>query len=131
MNPQQREWETRRITHALSIRQPWAELILRGVKVCEFRHAPTQKRERVYIYAAQGASRPEDYLEYGLEREDLPTGLLVGTVDVVDCFQLYREDDPKERGPLYAYKFANPRRLTKPLPSKNHAQPSWFAHSPI
>ena len=39
-------------TRALSIRQPYAELILRGIEPIEFRSQPTRiMRERFYIYA--------------------------------------------------------------------------------
>src|SRR3954447_9720892 len=39
---------------ALSIRQPWAELILRGVKTVEYRSRPTRVvGERFWIYAAK------------------------------------------------------------------------------
>lgn len=38
---------------ALSIRQPWAELILRGIKTVEYRSRPTRiLGERFHIYAA-------------------------------------------------------------------------------
>ena len=37
---------------ALSIRQPYAEQILRGTKRFEYRSRPTTIRERVYIYAS-------------------------------------------------------------------------------
>ena len=49
---------------ALSIRQPYAELILRGIKTAEFRSRPTRVvGERFYLYAARGpaggrAARP-------------------------------------------------------------------------
>ena len=36
---------------ALSVRQPYAELILRGEKKIEYRSKPTNIRERVYLYA--------------------------------------------------------------------------------
>lgn len=40
---------------ALSIRQPWAELILRGVKTVEYRSRPTHIiGERFWIYASSG-----------------------------------------------------------------------------
>ena len=43
----------------LSIRQPYAELILRGIKKIEYRSRPTRIiGERFYIYAAQPARRP-------------------------------------------------------------------------
>ena len=42
---------------ALSIRQPYAELILRGVKTIEYRSRPTRIiGERFYLYAARGSS---------------------------------------------------------------------------
>src|SRR5688572_21152433 len=41
---------------ALSIRQPWAELILRGIKTIEYRSRPTRiVGERFWIYASKGA----------------------------------------------------------------------------
>lgn len=41
-------------TRALSLRQPWAELIMRGEKKIEYRSFRTHLRERVYIYAGEG-----------------------------------------------------------------------------
>jgi hypothetical protein len=38
---------------AISIRQPWAELILRGVKTIECRSRPTRVRGQLWIYATQ------------------------------------------------------------------------------
>src|SRR6185503_2281537 len=44
---------------ALSIRQPWAELILRGVKTVEYRSRPTRVvGERFWLYAARGPTAP-------------------------------------------------------------------------
>jgi hypothetical protein len=43
---------------ALSIRQPYAELILRGIKTVEYRSRPTRIiGERFYIYASKGTGR--------------------------------------------------------------------------
>src|SRR3954447_14718768 len=43
---------------ALSIRQPYAELILRGIKTAELRSRPTMiVGERFYIYASRGKLR--------------------------------------------------------------------------
>ncbi|MBI4768802.1 MAG: ASCH domain-containing protein [Deltaproteobacteria bacterium] len=44
------------IARAISIRQPWVELILLGKKKAEYRSRPTKIRERVYIYASRTAS---------------------------------------------------------------------------
>ena len=46
---------------ALSIRQPYAEQILRGTKKIEYRGRPTNIRERVYIYASLTPGDPEDW----------------------------------------------------------------------
>jgi len=78
------------------------------------------------VYAGLGPSLPHDYLEYGLDRKRLPTGVLVGTVEVVDCYEVYASDDPKHEGPLYAYVFSEPRRLRQCLTPENHPQPTWF-----
>jgi hypothetical protein len=44
---------------ALSIRQPYAELILRGIKTAELRSRATSiVGERFYIYAAKAAAKP-------------------------------------------------------------------------
>ncbi len=42
-----------RPVRAISIRQPYAELILRGDKKKEFRSRPTNIRERLYVYGAR------------------------------------------------------------------------------
>ena len=44
---------------ALSIRQPHAEAILRGVKTTEYRSRATKIRGRIYIYASLGRYGPE------------------------------------------------------------------------
>src|SRR5271168_181874 len=49
---------------ALSIRQPYAELILRGIKPIEFRSRPTRRiGERFYIYASQQWAEGKLFLE--------------------------------------------------------------------
>src|ERR1700722_8824964 len=49
---------------ALSIRQPYAELILRGIKPIEFRSRPTKIiGERFYIYASQQWASGKLFLE--------------------------------------------------------------------
>ena len=88
---------------ALSIRQPWAELILRGVKTVEYRSRPTRViEERFWIYASQrprvggppgtprvwsrdlappGGGPPQWMMELARElilAGELPTGVIVG-----------------------------------------------------
>src|SRR5688572_2507199 len=105
-------WETRRITRAISIRQPYAELILRGCKTREFRSVKTDIRERVYIYAGLKPGHDEFFEMMGLAEGDLPAGVLIGTVEVVDCVRARHFDG-------FAYVLENPRRLTKHLKPTN------------
>jgi hypothetical protein len=106
---------TRRI--ALSIRQPYAELILRRLKRFEYRTRPTNLRGRIYIYAAMQEGDPAGYRKLRCAPEDLPRGVLVGTVEIVNCTG--RPGD-------YRWHLASPRRLRRPRRPKNHPQPAWF-----
>ncbi|MFZ5446551.1 MAG: ASCH domain-containing protein [Myxococcota bacterium] len=103
---------------ALSIRQPWAELILRGVKVEEFRSFATHKRGRVMIYASEGEG-PDETRELKRRRfSRLPIGKVVGSVEIVACTKRGHHD--------YAWALRRPLRLRAPRAPKNHAQPSYF-----
>lgn len=82
---------------ALSIRQPWAWLIVHGYKDIENRDWPTSFRGKLLVHAGQTMTRkfyeatvgelrlsglcPADLPAY----EDLPRGGLVGWTRVVDC----------------------------------------------
>ena len=57
---------------ALSVRQPYAELIVRGAKKIEYRSTPTSIRERVYVYAAKRLGKIEDFERAGCGRESCP-----------------------------------------------------------
>jgi ASCH domain len=122
---------------ALSIRQPWAELILRGEKIVEAGPMPTNKRgERVYIYAGKNRIEDEEEsrnaAEYGIDVVSLPRGVLVGTVEIVGC-------EPLEPGHGnaacflvtestggYAWLLSNPRREDILQAPSGHPQPSFF-----
>ena len=58
---------------AISIRQPYVELIFRGEKKAEYRSIPTNIRERVYIYASL---RPPMNLRHGKRQLKIPGSLL-------------------------------------------------------
>lgn len=106
---------------ALSVRQPWAELIMVGDMEIEYRNYPTDVRGLVYIYASGTRYPAEDeqemQSEYGLDLDSLPRGVIVGTVEVYDCQQ------GAEGG--YEWLLRSPTRLTKPLKPKRKPEPSW------
>ena len=105
---------------ALSIRQPWVELILRGRKTREFRSTPTQLRARVYLYASlHPADYPPAWRAVGAKPGELPTGSIVGTVEIVDG----RWDG---RSGNYAYILKSPRRFARPRRPRNQARPVFW-----
>jgi len=48
----------------------------------EYRSRPTGIRERVFIYASL---QPAEGAEAEVERDELPRGVLVGSVEIVGC----------------------------------------------
>lgn len=107
------------VTRALSIRQPYVELILLGKKKFEYRSTPTKIRERVYLYASLSPGDLSQLKRTGKSFEALPKGRIVGSAVIVDCTY-----DPKKR--WYAYKLANPRRIRKILKHKNQPSPKFW-----
>lgn len=98
------------MTLALSIRQPWASLILKAHKDIENRSWSTKIRGRVLVHASKGMTRNEheDGIAFAVETirtdprnsgttkrttlrdlgfafDDLPRGGIVGSVEIVDC----------------------------------------------
>jgi len=84
---------------ALSIRQPWAELILRGKKRIEVRSRPTNIRGPMYLYASltRGADDAKCRASTGRTWEELDRGKLVGIIEITDCREL-REPDSRAAG---------------------------------
>jgi hypothetical protein len=107
------------IARAISIRQPLVEQILRGEKKWECRSQPTVLRQRVYLYASL---KPFDddslWKKVGRRPGSLPTGCIVGTVEITDCVKL---DDGE-----FKYKLASPKRLRRALFPKNQPQPRFW-----
>lgn len=102
---------------ALSIRQPWAELIMRGIKTTEFRSRATKVRGRIHIYAAMGRCSREDELQcmarHGIDADALPRGVVVGTVELCGC-------DGDE------WQLRLPERAAELRKPDNHPMPVWF-----
>ena len=118
---------------ALSIRQPWASLILKAGKDIENRGWPTRVRGRVLIHAAKGMTRdehddaiafavaaikadprnagkkPTTLRELGFAFEDLPRGGIIGSVEVVDCVSA-------SDSPWFVGEFGFVLRKPRPLP---------------
>lgn len=102
------------LARAISVRQPYAELILRGTKTIEYRSRKTNLRERVYVYASLTPGDDKAFKEAGARPGGLPTGSILGSVEIVGCTGV--EGD-------YEWHLANPERLENPLTPKNQPQP--------
>lgn len=105
--------------YAISIKQPFVEQILRGIKTREYRSQPTRITGRVYPYASL-KPRPEtaEGRKLGVPVGELPCGLVVGTVEIVKCVGVPNGG--------FAYVLAKPKRLAKRLTPRNHPQPCFW-----
>lgn len=83
---------------ALTIRQPWASEIIAGTKAIEYRTRRTHYRGELLIHAAKVRCPDEP---------DLPLGVILGRVELVDC----QESDGR-----YEWLLRNPCRFTTPIP---------------
>ena len=105
---------------ALSIRQPFAEAIMRGSKTTEYRSGTTHIRGRFLIYASLGrysnAEETEMLEEFDItdvEADDLPRGVIIGSVELYDS----NEGEWYLRAPKRAETFVEP---------VNRPNPVWF-----
>ena len=116
---------------AISIRQPWAELILSGRKTIELRTWETKIRGRVAVHAGKQVKRAACEA-YGLDGTTLVRGGLVGYVDIVGVVQVDQDnwDELRDQhlalgdypGPRVGWRLANPERLPVPIPMTGRRQ---------
>ena len=72
----------------LSVKQPWAALIVSGIKDVENRSWPTSYRGRILIHAAKQPDRLAVLPKFKgtvLPRVEGVYGAIIGSVEVVDC----------------------------------------------
>ena len=111
--------------YALSIKQPWATLVVHGLKTVEVRRWPASLRGRIYIHAGRIAdSRPEGWgtLPASLKSATELRGGLLGTIELTECiayrtaaafnrdWEAHRNDPTWYRPPvLYGFRLREPR----------------------
>lgn len=113
---------------ALSLRQPFAELILSGKKTIELRPWNTKFRGEFYIHAAKGVYKGfEKYL--GVDVNTVSRGAIVGKAELIDVKEYVDDKDLEKdidkhcaRGycpgkKVYGFVLKNPRRI-KPISYK-------------
>ncbi len=75
-------------THALSLKQPWAALLVHGRKSIEVRNWPTPRRGRFFIHAARLPDlRDEAWKHVTPDLRDTAelTGGIIGIATLLDC----------------------------------------------
>lgn len=95
-------------THALSLKQPWAALLVHGRKSIEVRNWPTPKRGRFFIHAARVPDmRDEAWQHVTADVRDTTemVGGIIGIATLVDC---------REYASLTEFEVDQPRHLNEP-----------------
>ena len=113
---------------ALTIKQPWAALIIEGYKIYEFRSWKTNYRGKILIHAGKTLEKEmiEKFNQYNL---DYKYGYIIGEAEIVDCILVDKnfKDNLKKMNTLvytknhvdkYAWKLANIKKYDKPIPCK-------------
>ena len=113
----------------ISIRQPWASLIINGYKQYEFRSWRTSFRGPVLIHAS-GTIEKEKLKRFESLNLDYPTGKIIGQVTITDCIKMEKvfEDSLIEKNELvygaspnrtgYAFKLEEIKKLKSPIIAK-------------
>uniref|UniRef100_A0A8C4QG95 ASCH domain-containing protein n=1 Tax=Eptatretus burgeri TaxID=7764 RepID=A0A8C4QG95_EPTBU len=117
----------------LSLHQPWASLLIRGIKTTEGRSWYTAHRGRLWIAAAAARPSPEEvvnleemYRHLNPDKElpfpkDYPTSCLLGCVLLTDCLtqEQYRAQFPDgESDSPFLFICENPQELRLKFPIK-------------
>ena len=76
---------------AITIKQPWATLIMSGVKRFEFRSWKTNYRGDVLIHAGKGIDKEAVERLAKYLPEELPMGKILGKVTITDCVPMSSE----------------------------------------
>lgn len=97
----------------LTIRQPWAHLIVEGTKPVENRSWSTNYRGLILIHAGQ-ARDDEEARDFGLDPDRLDYGAIIGSAQLVDIV----DDHPSPffHGPC-GWVLQKPQRL-QPVPMR-------------
>ena len=110
---------------ALSIRQPWADLIIQGKKTLELRNWSVNHRGPLAIHASQTVDEPA-CRAHGINPRHVSAGVVIGVVDLVDIipldeaiFETHQQEHLSTgifKPPLYGWQISGPKILEKPIP---------------
>ena len=113
----------------LTVREPWASLIVNGYKKYEFRSWKTNYRGKILIHTSSLMDKDmlDKFKDYNL---DYITGAIIGEAEIVDCILVDKEfnDELREINPVvygrsnhvetYAWKLDNVKKYDKVIYTK-------------
>lgn len=113
----------------LTIREPWASLIVNGYKEYEFRSWKTNYRGKILIHTSSIIDKDmlDRFKDYNL---DYITGAIIGEAEIADCILIDKEfnDDLIRKNPIvygrsnhtetYAWKLDNIKKYDKVIYTK-------------
>mgnify|MGYP001782437747 FL=1 len=88
----------------LTIKQPWATLIMQGDKRFEFRSWQTKYRGELLIHAGKGIDKEAVKRLANYLPQELPQGKILGKATLVDCIKMtheFKEELLKENSDIY------------------------------
>ena len=114
---------------ALTIKEPWASLIIEEYKKYEFRSWKTKYRGKILIHAGLSIEKDmmERFKDYNI---DINPGYIIGEATIVDCILVDEEFNKKLRNidpvvygrsnhtETYAWKLENVVKYDNPIPCK-------------
>ena len=114
---------------ALTIKEPWASLIIEEYKKYEFRSWKTKYRGKILIHAGLSIEKDmmERFKDYNI---DINPGYIIGEATITDCILVdeefnceLRSIDPvvydrSNHTETYAWKLENVVKYEKPIPCK-------------
>ena len=113
----------------LTIREPWASLIVNGYKKYEFRSWKTNYRGKILIHTSSLMDKDmlDKFSNYNL---DYRTGAIIGEADIVECILIDKEfnDELRKDNPIvyensnhietYAWKLDNVKKYDNVIYTK-------------
>ena len=111
---------------ALTIKEPWASLIVQGFKKYEFRSWKTNYRGKLLIHAGLSKENINKFKDYNL---DISSGEIIGEAYITDCILVDKKLDKKLRQidkniygndhvGLYAFKLERIKKYDKKIKVK-------------
>lgn len=113
----------------LSIKEPWATLIINGCKQYEFRSWKTNYRGKILIHASKSMEK-KNIIRFSDLKLHYNPGFIIGEAEIVDCIPVTREfeNDLIRENELvygatrnrdgYAWKLKNVKILDNPIEAK-------------